>query len=196
MTSGSGIMHEELPKRGSSGTVYGFQLWVNLPSVEKMSLPRYQEVNSEIIPAVKGEGVHVRVVAGTYNGVHGPVAKIAAQPVYMDVRLQAGATFELEVPPDHTALAYLFEGEAVFAADDDGGGEPVKAVRMVVLGSGELLRARSAAGSTSRFMLITGAPFGEAIVPYGPFVMNTEEEIRQALTELRNGSFIKHQPAG
>lgn len=189
MTSGRGIMHEEMPKRGPSGRVDGFQLWVNLPAAQKMGLPRYQEVNAGTIPAIEVDGIKTRVVAGQYDGVTGPVTEIAAQPIYMDVTLQAGTQFELPVSAGHTAVAYLFEGEGVFGSNGDG--ERVESVRMVVFGEGDRIRVRAADASHARFMLIAGAPFGEPIVPYGPFVMNTEDEIRHALAELRNGTFVK-----
>ncbi len=184
MTSGRGILHEEMPRRGPTGVIYGFQLWVNLPAALKMSQPRYQEVSAASIPLVEAGGARVRVVAGEVNGVKGPVTEIAADPLYMDVTLEAGAVFEHAVPLGHTALAYLFEGEALF------GGEFVQAVRMLVFEDGDALRVE--AGNTpARFMLIAGAPFKEPIAPYGPFVMNTREEIQQALADLRNGTFVE-----
>ncbi|MGH2621844.1 MAG: pirin family protein [Anaerolineales bacterium] len=189
MTSGRGIMHEEMPKRGPEGRVTGFQLWVNLPAAQKMGPPRYQEVNAETIPATQQDGVTARVVAGEFGGVRGPVTEIAAQPIYMDVTLAPGAQFELPVSEGHTAVAYLFEGAGEFGAVPDG--VQVDSVKMVVFGEGDLIRARAADGSQARFMLMAGAPFGEPIVPYGPFVMNTEDEIRTALAELRDGTFVK-----
>jgi hypothetical protein len=191
MTSGRGILHEEMPKRGPEDRVTGFQLWVNLPAVEKMSRPRYQEVVASTIPATEMDGVRVRVIAGEYGGVKGPVTEIAAQPLYMDVVLEPNIEFKLPVPEGHSAVAYLFEGKGVFGMDDGGQGEMVEAVRMVVFGDGDHLRVQAAEGSRARFVLIAGAPFGEPIVPYGPFVMNTEDEIRTALDELKNGTFVK-----
>jgi redox-sensitive bicupin YhaK (pirin superfamily) len=191
MTSGRGIMHEEMPKRGPEGTVNGFQLWVNLPAAEKMSEPRYQEVVSSTIPSTEMDGARVRVVAGEYGGVKGPVTEIAAQPLYMDVALEPSIEFKLPVPEGHSAVAYLFEGKGVFGMDDDGQGEMVEAVRMVIFGDGDHLRIQAAEDSQAHFVLIAGAPFGEPIVPYGPFVMNTEDEILTALDELKNGTFIK-----
>lgn len=185
MTSGRGIMHEEMPRRGPEGTVNGFQLWVNLPAAEKMGRPRYQEVSSGSIPAAERDGLQVRVVAGAYNGTHGPVSEIAAQPLYMDVRLVPGARFELPIPPGHTLISYLFEGQAEFA------GQGVSGVKMLDFGDGDRFLAQAGPDSHARFMLMAGAPFGEPIVPYGPFVMNTEEEIRQAFVELRSGTFVK-----
>ena len=191
MTSGRGIMHEEMPKRGPEGRVNGFQLWVNLPAAQKMGPPRYQEVAADSIPAQEQAGVKARVVAGRFDGVVGPVTEIAAQPVYMDVALQPGTGFSLPIPAGHTAIAYIFEGSGEFGLDAGGKGELVEAVKMAVFGEGDQLRIRAAPEAAVRFMLMAGAPFKEQIVPYGPFVMNTEDEIRQALAELRSGTFIQ-----
>lgn len=188
MTSGSGILHEEMPKRGPSGRVNGFQLWVNLPAAEKMGTPRYQGVTQDEIPSVRGEGSEVRVVAGSLNGIEGPVGEIAARPVYMDILLEPEARFGLSVPAGHTALAYLFKGAARFG---DGDGVPIEAVRMLVFEDGDEIVAEAGPEVGARFVLIAGAPFDEPIVPYGPFVMNTEDEIRQAVHELRTGTFVK-----
>lgn len=188
MTSGRGILHEEMPRRGPEGTIYGFQLWVNLPATEKMSQPRYQEVVAGDIPVVEVEGARVRVVAGEYGGTRGPVTEIAAQPLYMDVTLDPGGTFSLDVPAEHTLVAYLFEGEALFGSEL--GGEYVPSVRMIIFEEGKSIAVQAGAGSGARFMLMAGAPFKEPIAPYGPFVMNTREEIQQALADLRNGTFV------
>jgi redox-sensitive bicupin YhaK (pirin superfamily) len=193
MTSGRGIMHEEMPKRGPSGRVDGFQLWVNLPAAQKMSQPRYQEVKQDQIPLVEHEGVAVRVVAGSFGGVRGPVTEIAASPLYMDVTLQPGAGFSHEVPEGHTVLAYLFEGE-LLPGGVPGSDAPLPAVRMMIFGPGPLFSLRAGENSPARFMFIAGAPIGEPIVPYGPFVMNTEDEIRQALADLRSGTFVDQNP--
>lgn len=192
MTSGRGIMHEEMPKRGPSGVINGFQLWVNLPAAQKMSRPRYQEVTEDSIPTVDSHGVKVRVVAGEYGGVKGPVTEIAAKPLYMDVTLEPNTEFNLPVTEGHSAVAYLFAGEGTFGLDGDGQGELVQSVRMVVFADGDHLRVRAGAGSMARFMLMAGAPFKEPIFPYGPFVMNTREEIQQALKDLRNGTFVQN----
>lgn len=187
MTSGRGILHEELPRRGESGNIYGFQLWVNLPAAQKMSQPRYQEVKASNIPTIEKDGVTVRLVAGEFDGIRGPVTEIAASPLYMDVKLAPGSSFIYPITSGHTALAYVFEGVGEFGA------EVVESVSMVVFNDdGDQIEVKSdAAGSGVRFMLIAGAPFKETIVPYGPFVMNTVEEIQQTIAELRNGTFIK-----
>ena len=191
MTSGRGILHEEMPKRGPDGRIAGFQLWVNLPAAQKMSQPRYQEVNETTIPVVVKPGMKVRVVAGEFEGVRGPVTEITAEPLYMDVSLEPGVEIALPVPAGDTAIAYLFEGEGVFGMDEFGIGEIVKAVSMVVFDDGDLIRVRGGDQSHARFMVMTGAPFKEPIFPYGPFVMNTREEIEQTLAELRNGTFVQ-----
>ena len=187
MTSGRGILHEEMPRRGESGNIYGFQLWVNLPAAQKMGQPRYQEVNSSTIPVIEKDGATIRLVAGELDGIHGPVTDIAASPLYMDVKLAPASKFTYSIPSGHTVLAYVFEGTGEF------GGEAIESVSMVVFNDeGDQIEIKSdAAGSGVRFMLIAGAPFKESIVPYGPFVMNTVEEIQQTIAELRNGTIIK-----
>ena len=184
MSSGRGILHEEMPRRGESGNIYGFQLWVNLPSHLKMSEPRYQEVNASTIPTYEKDGVKIRVVTGTVDNVTGPVVDIAASPLYLDVQLAPAIEWTHPIPSEHTALAYVFEGEGVFAD------QTVEAVKLVKFADGDHITVKTE-NNPVRFMLIAGAPFKEAIVPYGPFVMNTIEEIQQTLKELRNGTFIK-----
>ena len=193
MSSGRGILHEEMPRRGPSGNIYGFQLWVNLPSHLKMSEPRYREVTASTIPTVEKDGVRIRVVAGEVDGVPGPVkdtlahetsAGSAASTLYMDVELRPGTEWQFPIPAGHTLITYVFEGEGIFS------GETVDAVRMVRFADGDHITVGTE-NSSVRFMLMAGAPFKEPIVPYGPFVMNTLEEIQQTLHELRSGTFIK-----
>jgi hypothetical protein len=188
MTSGRGILHEEMPRRGPNGSIYGFQLWVNLPSTLKMTTPRYQEVTASTIPSFELGGVKVRMVAGMAEGVTGPVREIAADPLYLEAQMAPGSEFIQQLPADHTALVYLFEGEALF------GDQEVAAVRMIKLGAGKSIHVRTKT-SSARFMLFAGGPIKEPIVPYGPFVMNTREEIQQTLAELRDGTFIREEAA-
>lgn len=184
MTSGRGILHEEMPRRSENGNIYGFQLWVNLPAAQKMNQPRYQEVSAGEIPVVEKDGATIRLVAGELDGTRGPVKEIAAAPLYMDVKLAPASRFILPIPSGHTALAYVFNGAGEF------GDQVVESVSMVVFNDdGSQIEVKSEAGV--QFMLIAGAPFKEPIVPYGPFVMNTREEIEQTIQELRNGTFIK-----
>ncbi len=189
MTSGRGIMHEEMPRRGPNGVIAGFQLWVNLPAALKMTKPRYQEVSAATIPMAKRDGAIIRVVAGEVDGVRGPVTEIAANPVYLDVSLAANSNFVYPVPHDHRMLAYVFEGAGRFGAE----AEPVQAVHLIAFDEGDQVEVKTEQGV--RFMLMAGAPIREPIAPYGPFVMNTDAEIRQALYELRNGTFIKEEAA-
>lgn len=191
MTSGRGILHEEMPRRGPEGIVVGFQLWVNLPAAQKMSQPRYQEITESNIPTVELDGVSVRIVAGEYAGITGPATEIAAQPLYMDVAISPGTQFSLPVPRGHTTVAYLFEGEALFGLDKNDDGDFVQAVRMLVFGDGDVVHVQAGPAESARFMLMAGGPFREPIVPYGPFVMNTEAEIQQVFADLRNGTFAK-----
>ena len=187
MTSGRGILHEEMPRRSENGNIYGFQLWVNLPAAKKMGQPRYQEISAGDIPVIEKDGVTVRLVAGEFNGTRGPVTEITASPLYMDVKLAPASRFIYPIPSGHTVLAYVFEGTGEFS------GEVVESVSMAVFNDdGDQIEVKSdAAGRGVQFMLIAGAPFKEVIVPYGPFVMNTVEEIQQTIQELRNGTFIK-----
>lgn len=183
MTSGRGILHEELPKRGPNGRVDGFQLWVNLPAKDKMSEPRYQEITRDEVPLIEAEGLAVRLVAGDYGGQRGPVTEIAIQPLYMDVTLSAGAQFQLPVPPEHAAFAYVFAGAGRF------GGQAVEAVRFVEFGAGDAIQADTE--GQMRFILFAGQPIREPIVPYGPFVMNTVEEIQQVFADIKAGTFAQ-----
>jgi len=184
MTAGGGIMHEEMP-RGVDDHMEGFQLWVNLPAKLKMSSPRYQEIKAEDIPIATPEpGVEVKVIAGEFAGVHGPVTEIAADPTYLDVKLAAGIRFAQSIPAGHTVFAYLFEGEGDFA------GKALEATRLLVFGDGSQVVV-TAGKQGARFLLVSGKPLGEPIARYGPFVMNTQEEIQQALQDLHNGTFIR-----
>jgi redox-sensitive bicupin YhaK (pirin superfamily) len=184
MSAGRGILHEEMPRRGPSGLVVGFQLWVNLPSHLKMSEPRYLEVTATTIPTYEKDGVKIRVVAGTVEDVTGPVTDIAAAPLYMDVELAAGIEWQYPIPEGHTLITYVFEGEGVFS------GETIEARKLLKFNDGDHFTVKTE-NNPVRFMLMAGAPFKEPIVPYGPFVMNTIEEIQETLRELRNGTFIK-----
>ncbi len=183
MTSGSGIMHEEMPQKPKRGKMEGFQLWVNLPARLKMTDPRYQEVKADDIPEVKVNGARVKVIAGEYQGVKGPVKEIYADPVYLDVFLSSGGEFKQFITPGHNAFIYLYEGRGVVS------GEEVSSTRLLVLGDGDHLEVNSR--EDMRFLLISGKPLNEPIARHGPFVMNTREEIREALEDLRKGTFVK-----
>jgi len=187
MTAGRAIMHEEMLGH-RAGRLLGFQLWVNLPARDKMMAPRYQDIRAEDVPTVvRDDGVRVRVIAATVGDSIGPVTGIVAEPTYLDVAMPARTTFVQAVARGHTAFAYLFEGIGHVGLDSS---VPVMAPRLAIFGDGDRVEVTSG-GSGARFLLISGAPIGEPIVRYGPFVMNTWEEIQQTLRELRDGTFIK-----
>jgi len=193
MTAGSGILHEEMPKAGPR-RLDGFQIWVNLPARLKMTAPRYRDVPSSRIPEVtRPDGTRVRVVAGEVDGVGGAVREIFAGPSYLDVALPAGHTFEQPVPRGQTALLYVFQGE--LAVGSPGLAAPfVPAPRLAMLDDGDVVRVHG--GSIqARFLLLTAQPLHEPYARWGPFVMNTQEEIREALRELREGTFVKNAQA-
>lgn len=184
MTAGRAILHEEMPE-GFGGHMEGFQLWVNLPAHLKMMEPRYQEIKAEKIPWMNPtNGVTIRLIAGRFGDVTGPVTDIAADPLYMDVTVYGGDKFELDIPGGHNAFIYVFNGGGNFC------GTEVEATRLLVLGEGERIEVIGGLLGV-RFLLVAGKPFNEPIVRYGPIVMNTEEEIHQTLRELRNGTFIR-----
>jgi redox-sensitive bicupin YhaK (pirin superfamily) len=182
-------MHEEMP-RPRDGMMGGFQLWVNLPARLKMTVPRYQDVPAATIPeVVRDGGERLRVVAGEVDGVRGPVKEIYADPSYFDVTVPAGGSLRQPITLGHAAFAYVFEGEGLFETGPGGPGRAVGSPRLAVLGDGDELVVR-AGEQPVRFLLVSGKPLGEPIARYGPFVMNTREEIEQALRDLRDGSFV------
>jgi redox-sensitive bicupin YhaK (pirin superfamily) len=191
MTAGGGIMHEEMPQP-AQGEMVGFQLWVNLPARLKMTKPRYQDILSNQIPEVTREdGVKIRVIAGEVDGVRGAISEIFADPVYLDVSIPAKGSFSHPVEKEHTAFAYVFEGRGFFGTDKNAQQSSVSQPGLVVLGDGDYIQA-GAANEPVRFLLISGKPLNEPIARYGPFVMNTQEEIQQALKDLRNGTFVRN----
>ncbi len=191
MTAGGGIMHEEMPQP-AQGEMIGFQLWVNLPARLKMTKPRYQGILSNQIPEVTREdGVQIRVIAGEVDGVRGAISEIFADPAYLDVSIPAKGSFSHPVEKEHTAFAYVFEGRGFFGSDENAQQSSVSQPGLVVLGDGDYIQA-GAANEPVRFLLISGKPLNEPIARYGPFVMNTQEEIQQALKDLKNGTFVRN----
>ncbi|MEI6681202.1 MAG: pirin family protein [Bacteroidota bacterium] len=187
MTAGSGIIHQEMP-RYEGGRMYGFQLWVNLPSASKMVAPRYQDIPAAIVPVVELENkTRVKVLAGTFQGVCGPVEDIIADPEYFDVEMPANAAIQIPVAPAYTVFAYLYEGSAGF---DENSLQPLRTGEGALFGPGDCVVAKTGA-SSARFILIAGKPIGEPVAWNGPIVMNTDEEISIAFRELRNNTFIK-----
>ncbi len=206
MTAGNGIIHQEMPKGRPDGMMGGFQLWANLPASHKMMDPRYRDVKSDQIPEVRQDnGVVTRVICGTVNGVEGPVQDIVTDPEYLDVTVPAGADFRHGVQEGHTVLAYLIEGRGCFDAQQDPYGYQVEgrnyfdlerecltdAESLVVYGDGEEVVVWTE-DEAVRFLLLSGRPLGEPVAWYGPIVMNTQEELRTAFDEYRDGMFLKH----
>jgi redox-sensitive bicupin YhaK (pirin superfamily) len=191
MTAGGGIMHEEMPQPGKRD-MEGFQLWVNLPARLKMTTPRYQNIVSEQIAEItRTDGVKIRVIAGEVDGIRGPVTEIFADPTYLDVLIPANGAFSHPIEKGHTAFAYVFEGEGVFGAGGRQKDEMVTHPRLVVMSDTGFFEAR-ATEPYVRFLLISGKPLKEPIARYGPFVMNTQDEIQQALEDLKNGTFVQN----
>ena len=206
MTAGRGILHQEMPKGDAKGRMHGFQLWGNLPKALKMTAPRYQDMPSEALPERhEDDGTSIRVVIGDYRGVKSPVDGIAADPQYLDVYVPAGKRKTFKVDTRRRAFAYVFEGAGNFR--DAGRPEGVLLEKEV---KGQEVNIRDLSGNRTlvrfgagdevtvtagpdgvRFLLISGAPIEEPVAWAGPIVMNTEAELRQAFTELRNGSFIR-----
>ncbi len=191
MTAGGGIMHEEMPQPAQEEMI-GFQLWVNLPARLKMTKPRYQGILSNQIPEVTREdGVKIRVIAGEVDGVRGAISEIFADPAYLDVSIPAEGSFSHPVEKEHTAFAYVFEGRGFFETDKNAQQSSISQPGLVVLGDGDYIQAGTA-NEPVRFLLISGKPLNEPIARYGPFVMNTQEEIQQALKDLKNGTFVRN----
>jgi redox-sensitive bicupin YhaK (pirin superfamily) len=190
MTAGSGIIHQEMPRGTGQGRMGGFQLWLNLPAVRKMTDPRYQGVEAVMIPEVKAEGACIRIIAGRVGDVAGPVSDIFADPEYLDVALAPGAIWQHPTVPGHTVFAYIFEGTARFGET----GEAVKADpgRVVLFGDGASVKA-TAGPEGARFLLAAGRPLHEPIAWRGPIVMNYVSELEQAWQELNAGTFEKHR---
>jgi redox-sensitive bicupin YhaK (pirin superfamily) len=184
MTAGRGIVHSEMPLQ-ESGRMAGFQLWVNLPAKDKMCAPRYQDIPADQVPVVNGaDGSTVKVLAAEFGGATGPVKAVATDPTYFDVTLPAGVRFEHPLPAGHTAFAYVFEGDVAFGT----AATRVSQTHLAVLSPGGRVLAEGGAGG-GRFILLAGRPLKEPIVQYGPFVMNSADEIRQAITDFQAGRF-------
>jgi redox-sensitive bicupin YhaK (pirin superfamily) len=193
MTSGSGILHEEMPQVRPEG-IGGLQLWLNLPAREKMSRPKYRDLRGQRLAEIQtDDGARVRVIAGEAAGgrLVGPVEGLAVAPKFIDVTLPAGATFREQVPRGHTAFAYLDHGEVRFGPEQTAARAPT----LVIFGDGDLVEA-AAGPDGGRFLLAAARPLGEPIARHGPFVMNTRAEIEQALQDLRTGKFIREEPRG
>jgi redox-sensitive bicupin YhaK (pirin superfamily) len=206
MTAGCGIIHQEMPKGDEKNHMYGFQLWANLPASHKMMEPRYRDVKHAQIPEVSlAQGVRVKIICGKVKGTRGPVTDIVTDPEYLDVSVPAGAEFHHPIRRGHTAFAYVTAGEGYFDPERDAYAHEVVGTnyfdfdRRCVCGDRTIIQygdgdevVVAAPTSPVRFLLISGLPIGEPVAWYGPIVMNTQEELRLALEEYQEGTFIKH----
>ena len=207
MTAGSGIIHQEMPKGDATGRMHGFQLWANLPSSLKMTAPRYQEVKAKDISEVTDDdGTRVRVVCGNFWGKSGPVQGIAADPIYLDVSVPPGKRKSLPVETTRHAFSYVFGGSGKFCNASGPLAVPTEAIKwadtnppveadnrsLILFDRGDEVTVQ--AGSDGiRFLLVSGKPLEEPVAWYGPIVMNTQEQLRQAFTELQEGTFLKQK---
>jgi hypothetical protein len=181
MTAGRGIVHSEMPEQ-EEGLMQGFQLWLNLPAKDKMTAPRYQDIAPDRIPvATPAKGVTAKVIAGELAGVRGPVEAGATEPFYADIRLAPGAALTVPLPVGHNAFAYVYEGQAEVADT------VLERGRIGVLSDGDGVSRASADGA--RLILVAGKPLREPVARYGPFVMNTTDELRQAFADYQAGRF-------
>ena len=205
MTAGSGIIHQEMPKGDHVGRMHGFQLWGNLPSSLKMTAPRYQEVKSVEIPEISDDdGTHVRVVCGSFWGKTGPVQGVAADPIYLDVSVSPGNKKTLPVETVRHAFAYVFAGNGKFCNASGPLAVPTEAIKwldtnppveadnrsLILFDRGDEVTVQ-AGDDGIRFLLVSGKPLEEPVAWYGPIVMNTQEQLRQAFTELEEGRFLR-----
>jgi redox-sensitive bicupin YhaK (pirin superfamily) len=207
MTAGSGILHQEMPKGDSLGRMHGFQLWANLPASLKMTDPRYQDIPSAAIPEVTDDdGVRARIICGEFWGKRGPVEGVAADPIYLDISAPPGKKKRLRVETDRNAFAYVFAGSGTFRDSSDPravlteqtatpDAAPVYDARnhsLVLFDRGDEVVVQ-AGPEGIRFLLVSGKPIEEPVAWYGPIVMNTHDELREAMRELNDGTFIRHR---
>jgi redox-sensitive bicupin YhaK (pirin superfamily) len=205
MTAGRGIIHQEMPKGDPAGRMHGFQLWANLPSSLKMTAPRYQEVKAPEIPEIQDDdGTRVRVVCGNFWGTKGPVEGVAADPIYLDVSVPPGRTRTLPVEITRHAFAYVFAGNGKFCNASGPLAVPTEPVgwadtvppteaanrSLLLFDRGDELTVHAGEDGV-RFLLVSGKPIAEPVAWYGPIVMNTQEQLRQAFQELERGTFLK-----
>jgi hypothetical protein len=191
MTAGRGIIHSEMPEQ-QEGRMRGFQLWINLPAREKMTAPRYQEFGPQRIPRVETAAARVKVIAGTVEGVTGPIAQPATEPTYLDIELVPGGQFTHALPAGHAAFVYVYEGAVAIGAGE--AATEVDSHDLAVLSDTGAVRIEARAGSgtahaPARLILVAGKPLREPVAKYGPFVMNTREELMQAFQDFQSGRF-------
>jgi len=187
MTAGRGIVHSEMPEQ-EDGLMWGFQLWVNLPAKDKMTAPRYQDIAPDQVPQLRpADGVELRVLTGRVGEVSGPVTDVATAPIYIDVRLQPGAQWTGHLPERHNGFVYVYDGAAIVGEGDSA--RTLPRGELGVLSHGETLTL-AAGMDAARLILVAGKPLNEPVVKYGPFVMNTPEQIVSAIGDFQSGRFV------
>ena len=185
MKTGSGIIHSEMPTM-KEGRLHGFQLWINMPAKMKMSKPEYHYIDADQMTLHKDDEKQVKVIAGKFKNVEGPILEHNLDPIYFDIELKKGKKFDFEIPPAHNSFIYLIEGQIKIG---DKNHDKVKGSTLILLTRGENLKV--SALSNTKFLLVSGKPIGEQIARGGPFVMNTKQEILQAVEDYHNGTFVK-----
>jgi len=185
MTAGSGIIHQEMPKGDANGTMHGFQLWANLPASQKMTAPRYRGITDSQIPEIElDSGVRIKIIAGTVDGISGPVKDIVINPEYLDCTVSEKTTYIHSTIPEHTAFIYVINGNGI--VNDT----PVENRTLILFDTGDEFSIRATENQV-RFLLLTGKPLNEPVAWRGPIVMNTEAELETAFREYREGTFVK-----
>ena len=185
MTAGSGIIHQEMPLK-TEGALKGFQLWVNLPKIDKMCKPEYRDIISGKIPSFTDKGFTVKILSGEFRGVKGAAQNISGNPLYIDVSLEADNEFVIDINSEYNKFLYLYEGNIICGPD----ARNTDTGSMILFENGERLKLKS--DKHARFIIFAGKPLKEPVAWRGPIVMNTEEELDIAFNELNHGNFIKH----
>ena len=185
MKTGSGIIHSEMPAM-KEGKLHGFQLWINMPASMKMDKPEYHYIDADKMSVHKDDDKQIKVIAGKFQKAEGPIKKHNVEPVYFDVELKKDKEFNFEIPSSHNSFIYLIEGEIKIGEKEH---DKVKDSTLILLTRGEKLKVTAL--TEAKFLLISGKPIGEQIARGGPFVMNTKQEILQAIDDYHNGTFVK-----
>ena len=185
MKTGSGIIHSEMPAM-KEGKLHGFQLWINMPSSMKMDKPEYHYIDADKMSVHKDDDKQIKVIAGKFQKAEGPIKKHNVEPIYFDVELKKDKEFNFEIPSSHNSFIYLIEGEIKIGEKEH---DKVKDSTLILLTRGEKLQVTAL--TEAKFLLISGKPIGEQIARGGPLVMNTKQEILQAIDDYHNGTFVK-----
>lgn len=184
MTAGSGIIHQEMPQK-TAGNLKGFQLWVNLPKKDKMCKPEYRDIVSDKIPVFKEDGTFIKILSGEYKGIKGAAQNISGNPLYIDVSLDGGAEFFIDIDAEYNKFLYLYEGDIICGPDSLN----IPKESMLIFGDGERIKLKSP--GNSKFIIFAGKPLNEPVAWRGPIVMNSDEELDTAFRQLRDGTFIQ-----